>query len=116
MKDEDGALSKKIKRLEFGQYLFLYLVARNTSDTITKEIMEALRKNLKAQSSPQKEDERPLIQSQENVKYRASSDPPSYHSIDDMARSKTKHQDNPIEMTPMKNDYDRYMQACIQDT
>ena len=43
MSNEEGKLSRKIKKMNFGQFLFLYFVARNTSYFVTENIMKALK-------------------------------------------------------------------------
>ena len=43
MKDEKTTLAKRIKEMKFGQFLFLYLVARNSGDTMTNEVLEELK-------------------------------------------------------------------------
>ena len=40
---ENGALYKEIKRLNFGQFLFLYFFARNTSYTVSCEVLKKLK-------------------------------------------------------------------------
>ena len=44
MKNDSGKLSKKIKKMDFGQYLFLYFVARNTPWRVSNDIMQALKR------------------------------------------------------------------------
>ena len=44
LNNEDGALSRKIKALNLGQFLFLYFVAKNTSYYVTENIMKALKR------------------------------------------------------------------------
>ena len=43
MEDQTGQLSKEIKRLNFGQFLFLYFVARNTSFSFVRELLYKLK-------------------------------------------------------------------------
>ena len=43
LKNDDGKLSKKIKKMEFGKYLFLYFVARSTPWRVSNDIMLALK-------------------------------------------------------------------------
>ena len=45
LKNDSGKLSKKIKKLDFGKYLFLYFVARNTPWRVSNDIMQALKRN-----------------------------------------------------------------------
>merc|ERR1712018_710708 len=44
LKNDSGKLSKKIKKMDFGQYLFLYFVARNTPWRVSNDIMQALKR------------------------------------------------------------------------
>ena len=43
LKNDDGKLSKKIKKMEFGQFLFLYFVARSTPWRVSNDIMLTLK-------------------------------------------------------------------------
>ena len=43
---EEGTLAKEIKRLHFGQFLFLYLVAKNTPFTFVQELLKRLTRKL----------------------------------------------------------------------
>ena len=43
LKNENGKLSRKIKNLEFGKFLFLYFVARSTPWRVSNDIMVALK-------------------------------------------------------------------------
>merc|ERR1711981_837440 len=40
---ETGPLSKQVKRLNFGQFLFLYFVARNTDTDFCSKLLQELR-------------------------------------------------------------------------
>ena len=42
MKDEGTALAKTIEGMKFGQFLFLYFVARNSAPDMTNEVLHAL--------------------------------------------------------------------------
>ena len=43
MEYENGQLSKVIRRLNFGQFLFLYFVAKNTSFSFVQELLHKLK-------------------------------------------------------------------------
>ena len=43
LRNEEGKLSRRIKRLNFGQFIFLYFMARNTSYFVSENIMRALK-------------------------------------------------------------------------
>ena len=45
LRNENGNLSRKVRRMHFGQFLFLYFVARNTSYFVTENIMKALKRS-----------------------------------------------------------------------
>ena len=90
LENPNGPLAKVIKRLNFGQFLFLYFVARNEDVEFVQELIT----QLKARGAPEwtktkgqiKKDSRQEAQPEKNLgiplqKLKgAESGPPSYHS------------------------------------
>ena len=52
LQKENGALFKEIKKMSFGQFLFLYYFARNTPYTVCCEVLEKLKQRRNSLSNP----------------------------------------------------------------
>ena len=85
MGNEIGPLSKEVRRLNFGQFLFLYLVLRNSKTEFCQELLQELRlkgapgwSKTKGQEKKDKRTEE-LMMNEMNGS-RKGSDLPSYNS------------------------------------
>ena len=125
LENPNGRLAKVIKRLNFGQFLFLYFVARNEDFEFVQELIS----QLKARGAPEwtktkgqkKKDSRQEVQTDKNLiplqnLNGAESGPPSYNSshrpsIVNIESEKEKHspQAPPLEekprLPPITTDY-----------
>ena len=77
MENDTSALSKEVKRLNFGQFLFLYFVAHNTSYRFSILLLE----ELKYRGAPNWEKTKgQKIKDKEKRRPQNESGPPSYNS------------------------------------